>query len=236
MRPSSSHLTTASSSLARSTVPNSPVGFPKLPKPSTRSPGISSWSLAAGSASGGLLARSESAVAPGRDRGGWGALRSLGIGLLIIASYLQFLSRLAEQRPSLRLFISSMDKHRLGKNGSAGRNCTVWTMSLAQCGSSGLLLGACNPHSGSSESSPPLSPSSDSGIVRSGKDSRQGPFSVVVPRAPFECQIPRRRLFIPHPRFLAPNNVYSRHTLISAEEIRKCQTKSGSKHLKTAEK
>jgi hypothetical protein len=36
-------------------------------------------------------------------------------------------------------------------------------------------------------------------------------------------------------RFLAPNNVYSRHTLISAEEIRKCQTKSGSKHLKTAE-
>src|ERR1700682_4137567 len=27
----------------------------------------------------------------------------------------------------------------------------------------------------------------------------------------------------------------SRHTLISAEEIRKCQTKSGSKHLKTAE-
>jgi len=27
-----------------------------------------------------------------------------------------------------------------------------------------------------------------------------------------------------------------RHTLISPEEIRKCQTKSGSKHLKAAEK
>src|ERR1035441_4845769 len=42
IRPSSSHLTTASSSLARSTVPNSPFGFPKLPRPSTRSPGGSS--------------------------------------------------------------------------------------------------------------------------------------------------------------------------------------------------
>jgi hypothetical protein len=33
LRPSSSHLTIASSSFACSTVPNSPVGFPKLPKP-----------------------------------------------------------------------------------------------------------------------------------------------------------------------------------------------------------
>src|ERR1700730_19093491 len=65
---------------------------------------------------------------------------------------------------------------------------------------------------------------------------RQGQCSVVVLHARSECQIPRRRLFIPHPRFVAPNNVYSRHTLISHEEIRKCQTKSGSKHLKTAEK
>jgi hypothetical protein len=55
-----SSLTTASSSLARSTVPNSPVGFPKLPKPSTRSPGIGPWSVAEGSASTGFLARSES--------------------------------------------------------------------------------------------------------------------------------------------------------------------------------
>jgi hypothetical protein len=84
MRPSSSHLTTASSSLARSTVPNSPVGFPKLPKPSTRSPGINSWPVAEGSESGGLLARSLSGIAPACDRGGWGALRSLGIGLLVL--------------------------------------------------------------------------------------------------------------------------------------------------------
>jgi hypothetical protein len=61
--------------------PNSPVGFPKLPKLSTRSPGFNSWSVAAGSASVGFLARFESGAAPGCDRGGWGALRSLD-GLL----------------------------------------------------------------------------------------------------------------------------------------------------------
>jgi len=54
-RPSSSHLTTASSSLACSIVPNSAVGFPKLPKPSTRSPAFSSWSVAEGSESGGFM-------------------------------------------------------------------------------------------------------------------------------------------------------------------------------------
>src|ERR1700728_295292 len=69
MRPSSSHLTTASSSLACSTVPNSPVGLPKLPKPSTRSPGFSSWPDADGSESVGFLARSESGVAPAYARG-----------------------------------------------------------------------------------------------------------------------------------------------------------------------
>jgi hypothetical protein len=63
-------LTTASSSLACSTVPNSPVGFSNVPKPSTRSPRFSSWSVAEGSASGGFLARSDSGVAPGYDRGG----------------------------------------------------------------------------------------------------------------------------------------------------------------------
>jgi hypothetical protein len=84
MRPSSSHLTTASSSLVRSTVPSSPVGFPKLPKPSTRSPGVNSWPVAEGSESGGLLARSESGVAPAYDNGGWGASRYLGIGLLVL--------------------------------------------------------------------------------------------------------------------------------------------------------
>src|ERR1700730_10448180 len=104
IRPSSSHLTTASSSLVCSTVPNSPVGFPKLPKPSTRSPGVSSWSVAEGSASGGLLARSESGVAPRCDRGGWGALRSLGSGLSVIwVIFHCFLSKRPEQRPSLRL-------------------------------------------------------------------------------------------------------------------------------------
>jgi hypothetical protein len=70
-------------SLARSTVPISPVGFPKLPKPSTRSPGVNSWPVAGASESGGLLARSESGIAPAYDRGGWEALRSLAIGLLV---------------------------------------------------------------------------------------------------------------------------------------------------------
>jgi hypothetical protein len=46
---------------------------------------------------------------------------------------------------------------------------------------------------------------------------------------------PEKATCILHLRFLAPDNVYSRHTLISAEEVRKCQTKSGSKHLQTAE-
>jgi hypothetical protein len=78
IRPSSSDLTTASSSLACSTVPNSPVGFPKLRKPSTRSPEFSSWSVAEGSASGGFLARSESGVAPGYGRGGWGSFVQFG--------------------------------------------------------------------------------------------------------------------------------------------------------------
>ena len=73
-RPSSSHLTTASSSFVRSTVPISPVGFPKLPKPSTRSPGFSSSSVAGGVTSGGRLARSESGVAPELERGDCGAL------------------------------------------------------------------------------------------------------------------------------------------------------------------
>src|SRR6202161_3713717 len=83
VRPSSSHLTTASSSLARSTVPNSPFGFPKTPKPSTRSPGLSSGPVAEASESGGLLARSESGTAPAWDSGGWGALRSLGVALSV---------------------------------------------------------------------------------------------------------------------------------------------------------
>src|SRR5512141_883699 len=75
---------TASSLLARSTVPNSRVGFPKLPKPSTRSPGVNSSPVAEGSESGGRLARSESGIAPACDKGGWGALRNRGAGLLAL--------------------------------------------------------------------------------------------------------------------------------------------------------
>ena len=110
IRPSSSHLTTASSSLARSTVPNSPFGFPKLPRPSTRSPGVSSWSVADGSESGGLLARSESGIAPACDRGGWGALRSLGCRLICAMSHSVSFSTRPEDRASPRLFIGSIDR------------------------------------------------------------------------------------------------------------------------------
>ena len=92
VRPSSSHLTTASSSLVRSTVPTSPVGFPKFPKPSTRSPGLSAWSVERGAPSGGLLARSESGGAPGCAKGGWGVLRSLGVDLLLMRAIFYRLS------------------------------------------------------------------------------------------------------------------------------------------------
>ncbi len=83
IRPSLSHLTTASSSFVRSTVPNSPVGLPKFPRPSTRSPGFRGSPVAEGSASGGLLARSESGTAPRCDSGGWGALRSFRTGRFV---------------------------------------------------------------------------------------------------------------------------------------------------------
>jgi hypothetical protein len=84
--------------------PECPVGFPKLPKPSTRSPGFSSWSVAEGSASGGLLARSESGAEPGYDRGGWGALRSLGIGLFLIRVIFHCSFQEAREAPFDRLF------------------------------------------------------------------------------------------------------------------------------------
>jgi hypothetical protein len=102
-RPSSSQFTSASSSLVCSTVPNSPVGFPKLAKPSTRSPGFSSESGARGWRSGGLLARSASAAAPACDRGGSGALRSLDVRLFM---------RLIFHYPSglLRPFICSLTR------------------------------------------------------------------------------------------------------------------------------
>src|ERR1700684_4382467 len=109
VRPSSSHLTTASSSLARSTVPISPVGFPKFPKPSTRSPGSSSWLVARVSPSGGFLARSESGIAPGCDRGGWGALRSLGISFL--APWIISLPLPRGQWIALRTIVHRLDRY-----------------------------------------------------------------------------------------------------------------------------
>jgi len=54
----------------------------------------------------GFLARSESGVEPGYDKGGWGALRSLGIGLLLIWLILHcFFPEEARAAPSLRIFI-----------------------------------------------------------------------------------------------------------------------------------
>jgi hypothetical protein len=47
---------------------------------------------------------------------------------------------------------------------------------------------------------------------------------------------PDYRLSIPGPQFLQLSDVYLRPTVASPEEPRTCQTKSGSKHLKTAEK
>src|ERR1700733_752889 len=123
IRPSSSHFTSASSSFVCSTVPNSPVGFPKLAKPSTRSPGVSSESAAGGWTSGGLLARSASAGAPTCDKGGCGALRSFGVSLLI---RLIFPRWLCFARSS-----SLCVKHALGEDGSADPNCTVLTSNLA---------------------------------------------------------------------------------------------------------
>ena len=60
-----------------------------------------------GSASGGLFARSESGVAPGYDRGGWGTPRTLGTGLFVVWGIVQlFLSERPEPHSFLRLFIS----------------------------------------------------------------------------------------------------------------------------------
>src|SRR5664279_6075700 len=116
MRPSPSHLTTASSSLARSTIPNSPVGTPKLHKPSTRSRGVNAGPVAEGSARGGVLERSESGVAPRCDRGGWGVLRSVGVALFVIWVIVDFLSKWGGQ-----CFLDSdylLDRYRIGFKGT----------------------------------------------------------------------------------------------------------------------
>jgi hypothetical protein len=50
------------------------------------------------------LARSVSGIAPGCDSGGWGVLRSLGIGLLVIWAIVFSFPRSHEPHPGLRLF------------------------------------------------------------------------------------------------------------------------------------
>jgi hypothetical protein len=47
---------------------------------------------------------------------------------------------------------------------------------------------------------------------------------------------PAVRIIISGPQRFAPSNVYLRHTLTSPRRGAKCQNKSGSKHLQTAEK
>jgi hypothetical protein len=106
LRPSSSRLTIASSALDCSTVPNSPVGVPKLPKPSTRSSGVNSWSVAEGSASDGLLARSASGVAPGCN-GRLGSFTQFGCHLIGNVSHIR--SSLSESAGPSATFHLPMD-------------------------------------------------------------------------------------------------------------------------------
>ena len=77
-----------------------------------------------------LLGTVESGVAPGYERGGWDALASLGIryGNMVSLCPRGFSSAL-HCTSVARIWI----KHRLGKSGSAGPNCTVSPISLAQC-------------------------------------------------------------------------------------------------------
>ena len=61
---------------------DSPVGFPKLPKPSTRSPGFSSDRRGAVGRAMASLHDLSQPVAPGYASGGCGALRSLAVLLV----------------------------------------------------------------------------------------------------------------------------------------------------------
>jgi hypothetical protein len=65
--------------------------------------------VAEGSESGGLLARSESGIAPACDKGGWGELRSLGTGLLVLWLINVVLSGTPDQHAWLRLVIPTID-------------------------------------------------------------------------------------------------------------------------------
>ena len=124
MRPSSSHLTRASSSLTCRTVPNSPVGIPKSPRPSTRSPGLKSRPGPEGSTSGGFFARSESGGAPRCNNGGWGALRSLGVGLLLLRGVSTHFFLRAQICSSLDSSATRLQNGR-GESGLADPNCSV---------------------------------------------------------------------------------------------------------------
>jgi hypothetical protein len=99
----------------------------EVPQPLDTISGIQFLVSGRGSASGGFWARSASGVAPGYDRGGWGALRSLGIGLLM--TWLIFYCLFPEARvaPFTAATCSSprSKQHRLRKSGSDGPNCTV---------------------------------------------------------------------------------------------------------------
>jgi hypothetical protein len=60
--------------------------------------------------------------------------------------------------------------------------------------------------------------------------------SVVVFRAPFKYPISGTRLFIPHPGFLAPTNVYSRRTQISPDRDTKMPDEEWIKTLEDGRK
>jgi hypothetical protein len=76
-----------------------------------------------GSESVGLVARSESGIAPACDRGGWGAVRSLGTGLL--AMWVMVDVSFQEVRaPYCRFFIT--------ERFSIGLERIVWLVQTAQ--------------------------------------------------------------------------------------------------------
>ena len=137
-----------------------------------------------------------------------------------------FLSQRAEQA---LLGAPVLDRYSIGlEEWSGGSTLHGFDNRFAECGGSGH----CRSMQTARRKVPERSLSSSVKRFRSclsGERLAQGQFSVIVLRA-------RSRRFLPHPRFLSPNNVYSRHIRISPGEIRKCQMKSGSKHLKTAEK
>ena len=124
IRPSSSHLTSASSSFTCRTVPNSPVGIPKSPKPSTRSPGLKSRPAPAGSTSAGFLARSESGGAPRCDNGGWASSTQSGCRLIALAIHIH---ALLSESPNLSFAstVQPLDTEWAWRECLADPNCSV---------------------------------------------------------------------------------------------------------------